>query len=121
MQETYAPGMSVSLVARQHGIAANQVFTWRRLYCPGRIVFERLDSQLKLLGPTHQLLRGAAELGASVARQLELQPGDLGLGSNGVLRHRRDDLLQRLRVIGKLIGRDRHLPIESYPLAFGAG
>jgi len=25
-------GMSVSLVARQHGIAPNQVFTWRRLY-----------------------------------------------------------------------------------------
>lgn len=24
--------MSVSLVARQHGIAQNQVFTWRRLY-----------------------------------------------------------------------------------------
>jgi transposase-like protein len=32
VQETYAPGMSVSLVARQHGIARNQVFTWRRLY-----------------------------------------------------------------------------------------
>ena len=35
VQETYAPGTSVSLVARQHGIAPNQVFTWRRLYAPG--------------------------------------------------------------------------------------
>jgi transposase len=35
-QETYAPGMSVSLVARQHGIAPNQVFTWRRLYGQSR-------------------------------------------------------------------------------------
>jgi transposase len=26
------PGMSVSLVARQHGVAPNQVFNWRRLY-----------------------------------------------------------------------------------------
>jgi transposase-like protein len=30
VQETYAPGMSVSLVARRHGIAPNQLFTWRR-------------------------------------------------------------------------------------------
>src|ERR1051325_2646078 len=27
VQETYAPGMSVSLVARQHGVAPNQLFT----------------------------------------------------------------------------------------------
>jgi transposase-like protein len=27
--ETYAPGMSVLLVARQYGIAPNQVFAWR--------------------------------------------------------------------------------------------
>ena len=37
VQETYAPGMSVSLVARQHGIAPNQVFTWRRLYAEGAL------------------------------------------------------------------------------------
>lgn len=37
IQETYAPGMSVPLVARQHGIAPNQVFTWRRLYAEGAL------------------------------------------------------------------------------------
>ena len=37
VQETYAPGMSVSLVARQHGIAPNQLFTWRRLYAEGAL------------------------------------------------------------------------------------
>ena len=37
MQETYAPGMSVSLVVRQHGVAPNQVFTWRRLYAEGAL------------------------------------------------------------------------------------
>jgi hypothetical protein len=31
VQETYAPGMSVSLVAPQNRIAPDQVFTWRRL------------------------------------------------------------------------------------------
>jgi transposase-like protein len=37
LQETYAPGMSVSLVARQHGIAPNQLFSWRRLYAEGAL------------------------------------------------------------------------------------
>lgn len=31
VEETYLPGHSVSLVARRHGIAANQLFAWRRL------------------------------------------------------------------------------------------
>ena len=38
VQENYAPGMSVSLVARQYGIAPNQVFTWRRLYAEGALL-----------------------------------------------------------------------------------
>jgi transposase len=35
VQETYAPGMSVSPVLPRHGIAPNQLFTWRRLYASG--------------------------------------------------------------------------------------
>ena len=37
VQETYAPGISVSLVARQHGVAPNQVFKWRQLYAEGAL------------------------------------------------------------------------------------
>ena len=37
VQETYAPGMSVSLVARQHGIGPNQLFRWRRLHAEGAL------------------------------------------------------------------------------------
>jgi len=37
VEETYAPGMTVSLVARQHGIAPNQLFTWRRLAAQGAL------------------------------------------------------------------------------------
>ena len=37
VQETHAPGMSVSLVARRHGIAPNQVFKWRQLYADGAL------------------------------------------------------------------------------------
>jgi transposase len=37
VQETYPPGMSVSLVARRHGIAPNQLFRWRQLYAEGAL------------------------------------------------------------------------------------
>ena len=37
VEETYLPGMSVSLVARQHGIAPNQLFAWRRLMTQGAL------------------------------------------------------------------------------------
>ena len=37
MEETLAPGASVARVARAHGVNANQVFEWRRLYHAGRL------------------------------------------------------------------------------------
>jgi transposase len=37
VEETLAAGASVARVARGHGINANQVFGWRRLYLAGRL------------------------------------------------------------------------------------
>ncbi len=37
MEETLVPGASVARVARAHGVNANQVFGWRRLYLAGRL------------------------------------------------------------------------------------
>ena len=37
VEEMYLPGHSVSLVARRHGIAGNQLFTWRRLMALGAL------------------------------------------------------------------------------------
>lgn len=37
VEETYEPGMTVSLVARRHGVAANLVFKWRKLYREGAL------------------------------------------------------------------------------------
>ena len=34
-EETFEPGMTVSLVARRHGLAPDQLFTWRRLVALG--------------------------------------------------------------------------------------
>ena len=37
VEETLRPGASVALVARKHGINANQVFCWRKLYREGEL------------------------------------------------------------------------------------
>lgn len=56
VEETLAPGTSVAIVARSHGVNANQVFAWRKLYQAG------------LLGSTNQA--SASEAGTSCVRLL---------------------------------------------------
>jgi transposase len=41
VEETLVPGMSVAAVARAHGINANQLFGWCRLYKLGQLVERR--------------------------------------------------------------------------------
>lgn len=38
VNETYEPGVTVSLVARRHGIAPNQLFHWRKLAAQGALM-----------------------------------------------------------------------------------
>ncbi|QGY33245.1 hypothetical protein CUN67_24260 (plasmid) [Pantoea cypripedii] len=42
IQQTMEPGMTVSHVARLHGINANQIFKWRRQYEDGSLTAERI-------------------------------------------------------------------------------
>ena len=37
VQETLAPGASVAIIARRHGVNANQLFSWRRQYRRGAL------------------------------------------------------------------------------------
>jgi transposase len=37
VEETMKPGASVALVARAHGVNANQIFNWRKMYEEGRL------------------------------------------------------------------------------------
>jgi len=37
VEETLKPGASVALIAREHGVNANQVFKWRAQYRKGRL------------------------------------------------------------------------------------
>jgi transposase len=38
VEETLVPGASVALVARAHGVNANQVFAWRKLHLTGKLI-----------------------------------------------------------------------------------
>ena len=55
VEETFVPGMTVSLVARRHGVAPNQLFTWRRLVAQGGLAsdYRALQNQVREL---HRLL-----------------------------------------------------------------
>ena len=63
VRETYEPGMTVSLVARKHGVNPNQVFHWRKL--------ERIGS-LTAVGAGETVVP-AAELEAARRQIRELQ------------------------------------------------
>ena len=94
VEETFAPGMTVSLVARQHGVAPNQLFTWRRLVAHGSLTaagsgeevvpasdYRALQNQVRelhrLLGKKTleaEILKEALEHATSSKRQLRLPP-----------------------------------------------
>ncbi len=46
VEETLAEGASVARIARAHGVNANQVFGWRRLYWSGRLGEQRATMKL---------------------------------------------------------------------------
>jgi len=37
VQQSFEPGMTVSMVARRHGVAASQLFLWRKQYQDGSL------------------------------------------------------------------------------------
>jgi transposase len=46
VEESLEPGASVAVVARSHGVNANQVFHWRKLYREGRLDLKPASTQL---------------------------------------------------------------------------
>src|SRR5512132_4078148 len=94
VEETFEPGMTVSLVARRHGVAPNQLFTWRRLVVEGALTaagsgeqvvpashYRALQSQVRelqrLLGKKTleaEILKEALEHATGSKKQLRLPP-----------------------------------------------
>jgi transposase len=46
VEETFVPGASVAVIARAHGVNANQVFHWRKLYREGRLGVKPASTEL---------------------------------------------------------------------------
>jgi transposase len=46
VEESLEPGASVAVIARSHGVNANQVFHWRKLYREGQLDTEPQPTQL---------------------------------------------------------------------------
>ncbi|ELP2641600.1 IS3 family transposase [Escherichia coli] len=73
VQQSFEPGMTVSLVARQHGVAASQLFLWRKQYQEGSLTAVAAGEQVvpaselqRLLGKKtmeNELLKEAVEYG----------------------------------------------------------
>lgn len=49
VEQTLSSGMSVASVAREHGVNANQVFYWRKLYRAGQLGNAGVEPQVRLL------------------------------------------------------------------------
>ena len=77
VEETLAPGASVALVAREHGVNANQVFKWRRLQLAGKLIENkrskrRATTAARLLPVT--VSDAAQPLGTVMAESAPLPP-----------------------------------------------
>ena len=63
VQQSFEPGMTASLVARQHGVAAIQLFLWRKQYQGGSLTAVAAGEQVV----------PASELAAAMKQIKELQ------------------------------------------------
>jgi len=62
VEESSRPGMSVSYVARKHGIAPNQLFHWRKLMSEGGKVAVQADDQVVSASEARTLKKRVREL-----------------------------------------------------------
>ncbi|MBB4861044.1 transposase [Novosphingobium chloroacetimidivorans] len=69
VEETYLPGMNVSLVARQHGISRSQIFTWRRLVAQGAPTAAGAGEEVVPASEYRALQNQVAELQRLLARR----------------------------------------------------
>ena len=74
VEETLVAGASVARVARSHGVNANQVFNWRRLYGAG---------QLEAEGSPHSLL--PVKITETVERSQQVSGNAVGKRTSGTI------------------------------------
>src|SRR5215472_1395157 len=93
VEETFEPGMTVSLVARRHGVAPNQLFTWRRLVAQGSLTaagsgeevvpasdYRALQNQVREL---HRLLGGDSQRGPRTCHRVKKTTAAAAVAAEG--------------------------------------
>lgn len=102
VQQSFEPGMTVSLVARQHSLAASQLFLWRKQYQEGSLTAVAAGEQVvpaselasamkqikelqRLLGKKtmeNELLREAGEYDSETVQEVMLGAVERRFGNN---------------------------------------
>ena len=130
VQQSFEPGMTVSLVARQHGVAASQLFLWRKQYQGGSLTAVAAGEQVvpasELAAAMKQIKELQRLLGKTVDGLNMLARGDLRHNAAvfAVQRHLRGDAVRQDAssvlhngdgglVAGGLNGKDPHDPMTG--------
>ncbi|MCZ5017070.1 IS3 family transposase [Escherichia coli] len=102
VQQSFEPGMTVSLVARQHGVAASQLFLWRKQYQEGSLTAVAAGEQVV----------PASELAAAMKQIKELQR------LLGKKRWKMNSLKKPLNMGGKKVDSARALIARGWGVSF---
>ncbi|SRA53334.1 Insertion element IS2A protein [Escherichia coli] len=77
VQQSFEPGMTVSLVARQHGVAASQLFLWRKQYQEGSLTAVAAGEQVV---PASELAAAMKQITQLIEVMLVGRGGDQAVG-----------------------------------------
>jgi transposase len=69
VQQTFEPGKSVSLVARQAGVSASQLFQWRKAYTEGSLVAVGANEPVVPASQMQDALKRIRQLEAALGRK----------------------------------------------------
>jgi transposase len=72
VEETLAEGASVARIARAHGVNANQLFGWRRLYLSGRLGEQSATMKLLPVRVSESLPPGTTHASGEAATAIEV-------------------------------------------------
>jgi transposase len=69
VQQTFEPGKSVSLVAREAGVSASQLFQWRKAYTEGSLVAVGANEPVVPASQMQDALKRIRQLEAALGRK----------------------------------------------------
>jgi transposase len=86
VEETFVPGASVAVIARAHGVNANQVFHWRKLYQDGLLDEPMRGPQFvpaRIVDASQDEHRSAPEIGDRRSGMIDIQIGGVRVRITG--------------------------------------